>query len=242
MTLQIKRGDHGERMVWNDAVLGHVDGQCFDPDWWRARDGLLGEAQGRGSAYFLQGADGNEWVLRHNRRGGALARINHDRFLYTGIERARPVRELRLLADLQARDLPVPTPIAARVQPALGFYRGDVITRRIPEAEPLADRLARQAVPSTAWQRLGAVLARFHRAGLWHADLNARNVLIDTHDDFHLIDFDKARLRTPGKWRQANLARFHRSLAKFRDASLAFNFLDADWNALRGGYVSASAL
>ncbi|MES1948403.1 3-deoxy-D-manno-octulosonic-acid kinase [Salinisphaera sp. C84B14] len=242
MTLQIKRGDSGEHMVWNDAVLDHVDGHCFDPAWWRERGGVLGEAQGRGAAYFLQGMDGHEWVLRHNRRGGALARINHDRFLYTGVERARPVRELRLLADLQARDLPVPTPIAARVVPGLGSYRGDVITRRILDAEPLAERLARQAVPSTAWQNLGAVLARFHRVGLWHADLNARNVLIDGRDDFYLIDFDKARLRTPGKWRQANLERFHRSLAKFRDASLAFNFLDADWSALRGGYVSASAL
>ncbi|MES1951278.1 3-deoxy-D-manno-octulosonic-acid kinase [Salinisphaera sp. S4-8] len=241
MTLQIDRGAHGECMIWNDAVVDGVDSQYFDPAWWRARNALLGEAEGRGAAYFLQGLDGEEWVLRHNRRGGALARVNHDRFLYTGLERARPIRELRLIATLCARELPVPRPIAARVTTHLGLYRGDVITQRIPAAQPLADRLADQALPSTAWQRLGAVLARFHSAGLWHADLNARNVLVDTQDAFHLIDFDKARLRAPGIWRQANLDRFHRSLTKFGDASLAFNFLDADWRALRGGYVSVLA-
>ena len=241
MTLQFTQGDNGDRMVWNDSVLDSAESDLFEPDWWRSRDALLGEAQGRGAAYFLHGLDGKEWVLRHNRRGGVIARFNHDRFLYIGAERARPIRELRLIATLEALDLPVPRPIAARVAPRLGFYCGDVITQRIEQAEPLADRLANQALPSMAWQRLGAVLARFHRAGLWHADLNARNVLVDADDAFHLIDFDKARLRAPGKWRQANLARFYRSLAKFRDTSLAFHFLEADWSALRGGYVSASA-
>ncbi|MES1933798.1 3-deoxy-D-manno-octulosonic-acid kinase [Salinisphaera shabanensis T35B1] len=241
MTLQTTRGDNGDRIVWNDAVLDEARSSLFDPAWWRSRGALLGEAQGRGAAYFLDGLDGSEWVLRHNRRGGALARWNHDHFLYTGAERARPIRELRLIAHLDALELPVPEPVAARVTPRLGLYRGDVITRRIAAAHPLADRLARQALPSAAWQRLGAVLARFHHAGVWHADLNARNVLVDADDAFHLIDFDKACLRTPGKWREANLARFYRSLAKFRDASLAFNFLEADWSALRGGYVSASA-
>ena len=241
MTLQIARGAHGECMIWNDALVDGVDSQWFDPTWWRAGDALLGEAEGRGAAYFLRGLDGHEWVLRHNRRGGALARVNHDRFVYTGLERARPFRELCLIATLRAHDLPVPEPVAARVMSRLGLYRGDVITRRIVDAQPLADRLAEQALPSTAWQQLGAVLARFHRVGLWHADLNARNVLVDARETFHLIDFDKARLRAPGTWRQANLDRFHRSLTKFSDASLAFNFLDADWRALRGGYVSVLA-
>ena len=179
MTLQFTQGDNGDRMVWNDSVLDSAESDLFEPDWWRSRDALLGEAQGRGAAYFLHGLDGKEWVLRHNRRGGVIARFNHDRFLYIGAERARPIRELRLIATLEALDLPVPRPIAARVAPRLGFYCGDVITQRIEQAEPLADRLANQALPSMAWQRLGAVLARFHRAGLWHADLNARNVLVD---------------------------------------------------------------
>ena len=231
----------GEHIVWDDVRLEEPAPDLFDAGWWQARDALRGEAEGRGTAHFVTGIDGTPWVLRHNRRGGALATLNPDRFLYTGLERARPVREIRLLATLRDRELPVPAPVAARVNASLGIYKGDLITVQIPDSVPLADRLAEAPLPSTAWQELGGTLARFHRAGVWHADLNARNVLVDGDDGFHLIDFDKARLRKPGKWREANIARLHRSLDKFRSASMRFNFLDANWAALRGGYTSVFA-
>lgn len=231
----------GERIVWDDTRLDDAQPELFDVAWWQSRDGLLGEAEGRGSAYFVQGLDGCSWVLRHNRRGGAIAKLNTDRFLYTGRSRARPIREFHLLADLHAKGLPVPAPVAARVAPFLGFYRGDLITQQIAPARPLADRLAESAMPATVWQRLGGMIARFHREGVWHADMNARNILIDDKQAFHLIDLDKARLRAPGRWREANLMRLHRSLAKFRDASVNFHFLDSDWAALRGGYASVFA-
>ena len=231
----------GERIVWDDTRLDDAQPELFDMAWWQSRDALLGQAEGRGSAYFLDGLDGSPWVLRHNRRGGSLARFNRDCFVYTGLARTRPVREFRLLADLDAKGLPVPAPVAARVKPFLGFYRGDLITRQIEHALPLADRLAESALPATVWQRLGGMVARFHREGVWHADLNARNILIDDRQAFHLIDLDKARLRAPGRWREANLMRLHRSLAKFRAASMGFNFLDSDWAALRGGYASVFA-
>lgn len=231
----------GEHIVWDAARLDDGRAELFDPAWWQARDALLGQAQGRGAAHIVQGLDGMPWVLRHNRRGGVLAHINHDRFLYTGPARARSLRELRLLAELHARGLPVPAPVAARAHASLGFYRGDVITQQIAQTMPLAERLADTALASPVWQRLGAMIARFHLHGVWHADLNARNVLIDAHDALYLIDFDKARRRAPGGWREANLNRLHRSLAKFRAARLQFHFMDANWAALRGGYASVFA-
>ena len=74
----------GEHFVWDDQQLDNPRPELFDAEWWRAREELLAEAQGRGTAYFLAGQRDVPWVLRHNRRGGALARINSDRFLYTG--------------------------------------------------------------------------------------------------------------------------------------------------------------
>lgn len=63
-------------------------------------------------------------------------------------------------------------------------------------------------------EEVGALVARFHRAGIWHADLNAHNVLV-TPDGLYLIDFDRGRLRTPATaWQQANLQRLRRSLLK----------------------------
>ena len=240
MTLR-EATNRGERFVWDDQRLDEPRPELFDGQWWQSRDALLAEAEGRGTAYFVAGLDNTPWVLRHNRRGGTLAYLNADRFLYTGPSRARPIREIRLLAKLREQDLPVPSPVAARIQSSFGFYRGDLITAQVMDSMPLADRLAEARLPSTAWQELGGTLARFHRAGVWHADLNARNVLIDSSDAFYLIDFDKARLRSPGKWREANLGRLRRSLDKFRAASMDFHFLDADWAALRGGYASVFA-
>lgn len=240
--MSLGEATHGRsRFVWDDARVHEVHDGLFDPQWWRQQGNLTGEARGRGTAWFVDGLDGQPWVLRHNRRGGLLARINHDRFLWSGAKRARSLEELRLLAVLHEKGLPVPAPVAARAEPRGLIYRGDVITERITGAMPLGDRLLREPIPATAWQTLGGVLARFHRVGLWHADLNARNVLVDAADDFHLIDLDKARLRSIGRWRQANLARLGRSLEKFRSAHHEFCFADTDWIALRGGYQAEFA-
>lgn len=66
---------------------------------------------------------------------------------------------------------------------------------------------------------------------MWHADLNAWNILLDAHADVWLIDFDRGRLRPPAvSWQQANLARLRRSLEKL-------GMFDArDWERLRRAY------
>jgi 3-deoxy-D-manno-octulosonic acid kinase len=66
---------------------------------------------------------------------------------------------------------------------------------------------------------VGALVARFHRAGIWHADLNAHNVLV-TNEELYLIDFDRGRQREPAdSWQQANLLRLRRSLVKLGAAA-----------------------
>jgi len=229
--------DNGRYVLWDrDRFESMPSLVVFDAAWWRSRRRLTGEAAGRGAAYFLEGLDGLPWVLRHNRRGGLLARVNHDRFLWTGVEHARALAETRLLAEMRADALPVPAPVAALAYRQGAFYRGDVITERISGAEPLADRLLQRPLTHGIWRELGSVIARFHRAGIHHADLNARNVLIDAASAFHLIDFDKARQRRQGRWCGPNLLRLKRSLDKFAAQSATFCFDDDDWRALQVGY------
>ncbi len=80
------------------------------------------------------------WVLRHYRRGGMIANVLGDRYLWTGAGRTRGFAEFRLLAALRARGLPVPTPVAARYRRKGVHYRADLITRRIGNATTLAER------------------------------------------------------------------------------------------------------
>ena len=214
-------------ILYDDALLDHADDTLFAPGTEAAGAG------GRGSAWL---AGGGEWVLRHYRRGGFAARLSADRYLWTGLGRSRPWREWRLLDFLYKAGLPVPQPVAARVlRTGLG-YRGDLLTRRIRDAVSLAERLAGPAPGSVPWRALGACIRRFHDAGVWHADLNAHNLLLDPQDRVYLIDFDRSGRRAPGRgWQLANLARLHRSLAKLGPLVPA-----RGWAELMDGYRSGS--
>jgi 3-deoxy-D-manno-octulosonic acid kinase len=120
-------------------------------------------------------------------------------------------------------------------------YSGDLITERISDAQPLSARLARVPLPAATWRAIGACVRRLHDAAVWHADLNAHNILIGTDGSVSLIDFDRARRRgAGGRWREANLARLERSLRKICRELPADRFTPDDWSMLRSGYDSTA--
>jgi 3-deoxy-D-manno-octulosonic acid kinase len=225
----------GKNHILYDAELPiHAEPALFEPAAWRRRGQLLGTARGRGETAFV--GDGNhEYVLRHYRRGGLPGRLVRDSYLWTGLERTRAWREWYLTAELYQRGLPVPRPVAARVEREGLFYRADLMTMRIPQARSLAQAVAAAALPADRWQAIGACIRRFHEVGVHHADLNSLNILL-AGDDIYLIDFDRGCLRSPGTWEQGNLARLLRSLRKLYNESLDIAFSDADWQALLVGY------
>jgi 3-deoxy-D-manno-octulosonic acid kinase len=200
-------------ILFDAAVSPQVGHEWFVPDYWRKRDALRTQAGGRGGVAIIAAPIG-ECVLRHYRRGGLVAALMGDRYLWTGADRTRPFVEFRLLAEIAKLGLPGPAVVAARYCRRGLVYRADLITRRIADARTLAECLAAGHLDGELAEEVGALVARFHRAGIWHADLNAHNVLV-TPDELYLIDFDRGRLRTPtDAWQQANLQRLRRSLLK----------------------------
>lgn len=197
--------------------------EMFSPGYWRARGRVTGEAPGRGSSLFLTPYAGatEQWVLRPYRRGGFIARLSRARYLWTGIERTRAFREIRLTARLFTLGLPVPRPVAVCVTRYGLAYEAALITRRIAGAVALAERLENATATPLLLERVGRMIRRFHDAGLDHVDLNARNILIDADDTPWLIDLDRCRLRAPGQWQKANMVRLERSLAKFANPDAA---------------------
>lgn len=202
----------------------------FEPSWWRAGGGAAATEGGRGAAFVVATPFG-DCVLRHYRRGGLVARALGDRYLWTGEARTRAFAEFRLLEALAARGLPVPTPVAARYVRSGPFYRADLLMRRIPQSQTLAQRLAGGHADAATFARIGATIAAFHAAGAYHADLNAHNIMLGD-EGVHLIDFDRGELRQASRdWQQSNLDRLKRSLAKIGAPDL-----DTRWAALVRGY------
>jgi 3-deoxy-D-manno-octulosonic acid kinase len=230
-------------ILFDAAALAQADFDpaYFEPVYWRAR-GQAEEAQGgRGGISYIDAPFGR-CALRHYRRGGMVARVMGDRYLWTGADHTRSFAEFRLLAALRARDLHVPAPVAARYRRSGMHYRADLITQRIEGAMTLAELLAQQRADAQTAARIGTAIAKFHAQGVYHADLNAHNLLLAA-DKVWLIDFDRGELRTPTRdWQQANLVRLRRSLVKLgaaREGEAAFerNF----WGPLMAAYERGGA-
>ena len=187
----------------------------FEAAYWRARHLVVGEAPGRGSSLFLQARDDEQWVLRPYQRGGLIAKLSQQRYVWLGVERTRAFREVRLTAALYEQGLPVPRPVACCVTRFGLTYEAALLTVRIPGARALASLLSAGEADEALLKRVGAMIKRFHQAGLDHVDLNARNILVDEAGKPWLIDLDRCRLRPPGKWQASNLQRLERSVVKF---------------------------
>lgn len=216
-------------ILFDPAVLPQATPELHDPRAWRHSE-VLGGRGGRGGAVLVQDEFGTG-LLRHYRRGGLVGHWVRESYLFLGEERTRCVRELRLLAHLYRRGLPVPRPVFATWRRHGLFYRADLMTLLIPDACTVAERL-RAAPGQVPWEKIGMMIARFHRAGAFHADLNAHNILLDGAGKVWLIDFDRGRLRPPAvAWQQANLQRLKRSLDKLGGISAE------DWRRVQDAHA-----
>jgi 3-deoxy-D-manno-octulosonic acid kinase len=184
---------------------------------------------------------GNEtWVYRHYHRGGLMARVWYDEYLWTGAERSRPIREWHVLDRLTRQGLPAPRPVASRAVRSGPIYRADIVTVLLPDTVPLSSRLGRLWRDPELWPAIGAMVAGFHRAGCDHPDLTAHNILIDSGHRPFLVDFDNAHIRQAGAWQGQGMDRLQRSLRKV-SLETGTQFDETAWALLLAAYRSASA-
>ena len=227
--------DKSSAIVYDDSLVDVPAVDFFSVDFWRSPKALLGEATGRGSAWFIDTPFG-QVVLRQYLRGGWAARFSRQGYFFTTVQRSRPFREYQVIAALYDQGLPVPRPIAAHCEYHGLISSGSIMTARISSAQTLADILPGTDFVAGFWESVGKCIRRFHDAGVWHADLNARNILLDAELQVFLIDFDRARF-APGKPvnGQRNLNRLKRSLDKLWPGAELPALLPA-WTQLLAGY------
>ena len=151
--------------------------------------------------------------VRRARRGGLLGALLGG--LYAG--GGRPLQELRAVQAARAAGVSVPEPLAVVARAAGPFYRLSVVSREIEGASNLLS-LAGTLPPAGKRDLLCRVadeMRRLHEAGVYHADLTMKNILVAGPSVF-IIDLDKARLlgRRDDRLDVGNLSRLNRSIVK----------------------------
>ena len=216
--------------IWtNGSVTPEVAAQYFLQAPERLRGQRITQG-GRGLAFKID-LHGQAAVLRHYQRGGLAAWVNRNRYFALTAKTTRSRDEFDVMTRLADQGLAVPRPIAAMAKRIIGFaFRLAIITPWIENQGTLASCDSVQA-----WRNAGLAIGQMHRLGVWHADLNVHNILIDNEGKAWLLDFDRAREHVQLHYRLlANLVRLRRSVNKVCPDRLATH-----WPALLEGYDQA---
>jgi 3-deoxy-D-manno-octulosonic acid kinase len=202
---------------------------------------------GRGTLYSVATRSGERWLVRRVRHGGLLAPLTGARFWRFGVP--RPFNELCLAQELTRMGIPTPEVAAAAVYRSGPYYRGEIARVELPSADDLAACLfgpakRELAEPEELMRATGRLVAALHTAGLYHPDLNLRNVLIEHQAGApraHIIDLEKCALRTQlsARLRQRMLDRLRRSARRF-EGRLQRTIEPAAWAAFQAAYAEGT--
>lgn len=221
----------GGKMVFDSGRIQRPSPALFDPGNPELGAQAVGQG-GRQAAWFVNAGSGSA-VLRHYRRGGLIARISKNRYIWRSANSTRSLAEFHILQRMHAQGLPVPRPLAAAYWRSGLFYRAAILIERIPNVQTLTEvvRASREPDPAVQKHVAQAVFA-LHESGFWHADLNAYNILLDHNGKVWLIDFDKAiETAVSPAARERNLSRLLRSMRK-----VAPQTADVWWKGINQAY------
>ena len=240
MTETVEKTPRGE-ILYDRQVINQITEDQFNASNWLHSEPVSGRlgSDGRGNTMFI-GNIPRQFVLRHYIRGGLIGKLVNDKYVWTGAELSRPFREWRMLAKMSDNGLRVPRPAAARYVRSGPFYTADLITVRVPNVHALSTWVHERAGGEKFWSELGDAIYEFHSHGVYHADMNAYNLQIDSAGKLWMLDFDKGKLLPAGSWQQETLSRLHRSLQKLKKLDPNLHYDEQCWDFLLQGYFAAS--
>ena len=223
-----------------DSIAHQFTAEDFDLSYRQSENYSVALSGGRGASQKIL-IDGQFYVLRHYLRGGLIARLLHDQYFWTGLHKTRPFLEQKAIEQALHHKLPVPEVVAFNVQKQGLFYRATIISRYINNQGTLASFLYDNELSDKLWFEIGKLIKRLHQANIFHADLNANNILINEAGEFYIIDFDKAEIiSSMVASAEKNVQRLLRSLLKIQkfrgEQNLPFYFHLEQWQFLLEGY------
>ncbi|MCK5578103.1 MAG: hypothetical protein KAI63_01125 [Planctomycetes bacterium] len=198
-------------------------------------------SQGRSPASVTVQGRAKHWVLDVNK--GGVDRIIVRRYVRGGLINRwllgdllwgvnRPIKELSVTESGRERQAPVPEILSLRLHRAWGpFWRADIIFKEIPETvdlyavimslEKLTDQPRRfHEEKKKIIKAVAEAVRSLHQAGVWHQDMQLRNILIRKQADqvrAYTIDLDRSKFFEKLSFSQKvnNLVRLYRSIEKW---------------------------
>lgn len=220
--------------------------ECTKPD---DRDqNRTATLQGRGRLRTLRLGNRDTALVRCYRHGGLFRHLLGDSFFTWP---PRPFRELAITEEVRRRGVPTVEVYAACVKRTWGpFYRGWLVTRHLAESRDLWEAMRDGFILNIGIRKVLAAVAislrGLHRQGVYHRDLNLKNILVRRESDqqvmAYIIDFDKAVLflgEVPKTLVQKNLYRLLRSANKL-DSRKEYLSKD-DWESFVNSYHKQNA-
>ncbi|MER2491881.1 3-deoxy-D-manno-octulosonic acid kinase [Catenovulum sediminis] len=235
---QIQSITNSEHLILPAKTNLEVSSQWFSVEYWQQQNAIIGHSVGRNTTYFFRHKERN-FVLRHYYRGGLIGKIARDGYFYLGLKKSRVYREFALLEKLSDLGLAVPKPIAARLKRKWPLYTADIIMQQISAAQDLFHILKKRPIEAEIWQNIGKTIAEFHLKGVYHADLNIHNIMLDEQGQTWLIDFDRGQIIDPKvSWQQNNLKRLLKSFHKEKGKYPSLHWHFSNWQTLLLAYQS----
>lgn len=164
-------------------------------------------------------------IIRNYRHGGLFGK------LFGGIfyNEKRPVNEIAVNEIALKKNVPSAEVVAIIKRRLWGsFYKADFVSREIPDAVDLIQFITESSLRSLQRCKkpiihvLAGLLRNMHDAGIFHADLHLKNILVkhDRNGEFraYIIDLDKSVVteKLSIDRRMKNLLRLDRSVEKLR--------------------------
>lgn len=222
--------------LYDQQLLPNFCLEMFDASYWQQQDAILGSATGRGTAWFIKHST-TDMVLRHYYRGGLIGKFINDSYVFMGLMNTRAAKEFVLLKQMQEWCLPAPKPVALNVVRNGLTYQADILISLIAGASDLVGLLTQSSIPDELWVDVGYTIKLFHQKNIYHHDLNAHNIMIDSDNKVWLIDFDQGKVMPKGgQWQEDNLQRLLRSFKKEAKKLPVFHFTENHWQLIMRGY------
>lgn len=195
----------------------------------------------------IDGKPQEKMLIRKYLRGGFLRFFNRD--IYFGQQ--RPFKEILITVEASLKGIPTPDMLAAvSIKVSGPFFRGYLVSKELSACSDLPAYLTTLAgakkksfslEKQSVIKRTAEIIRLMHDKGFYHADLNLKNILVDTADphNIYLIDWDKSRFageRLDLPERRSNVLRFCRSMVKLTGYGLPLTendplfFLESYWH------------